>query len=129
MPTIQQLYANKEIRTRSYRVCAKNGLEDTDQLIAHFKEHGTFRNLKSCGLIVQHELKGVCEYYSLVDDSEPENLEQPIKYADVRSGQRAIQLGHIDLLVVSVTGKPQLESDISQFKGRVGWCLYQHVIK
>lgn len=123
MPTIKQLLQNKQIRTWSYTVCTDNGINSTDELIAYFKENGSFMALKNCGLLVNNELKEVCEYYSLLALSDSENSDKPLKYANLDSGKRAMELGHIDVLVVVSDKIGSLAPNVTHLQGRVGWCV------
>ena len=123
MPTIKQLLQNKQIRTWSYTVCTDNGINSTDELIAYFKENGSFRAFKNCGLLVNNELKEVCEYYSLLALSDSENSDKPLMYANLDSGKRAMELGHIDVLVVVSDKIGSLAPYVTHLQGRVGWCV------
>jgi hypothetical protein len=122
MPTIIQLYQNKEIRTWSYKVCTENGIKDTDDLISYYKQYESFMDFRNCGLLVNNELKEVCDYYSTVVDIDLDNPSQPIRYADVESGQKAIERGHIDLLVIVSHRFDSAEQKIRNFEGSIGWC-------
>ena len=122
MPTIKQLYKNREIRTWSYKVCVDNGIKDTDNLIAHYKEHGTFRTFKNCGVLLNRELKNICDYYTSIVDIDPDNPNEPIRYADVESGEKAIERGHIDMLVVVSNKFDSAAEKIRNFEGSIGWC-------
>lgn len=125
MPTIKQLLRNKEIRTWSYKICTDNGINDTDELIAYFKQHGSFRAFRNCGLLLDNELKEVCDYYTSIIEIDPDNPDHPIRYADIKSGQKAIERGHIDVLVVVSDKLESAENKVRKFEGNVGWCYWR----
>lgn len=125
MPTIKQLLQNKEIRTWSYNICMENGIQNTDELIAYLKEHGSFRAFRNCGHLMNSELKEVCDYYSTILEIDLDNPDQPIKYADIESGQKAMERGHIDVLVVVSHKLDGAEHKIKKNDGSVGWCIHR----
>lgn len=122
MPTIKQLYQKREIRTWSYKICVENGIKDTDELIAYYNEHGTFRAFRNCGLLLNRELKEVCDNYMSIAHIDPRNPDEPIRYADVESGQKAIERGHIEMLVVVSNKCDNAEEIMRNFEGSIGWC-------
>lgn len=122
MLTIKELYDKKEIQFRSYKVCLDNGINDTDELIAYLNQHGSFMGMKNCGIILDNELKEVCDYYSTIVEIDLDNPDKPIRYADVESGQKAINRGHIDVFVVVADKLDNPHYKISKLEGNVGWC-------
>ena len=73
--------------------------------------------------MLDNELKEVCDYYASIIEIDPDNPDIPIKYADIESGQKAIERGHIDVLVVVSDKLESAEYKVRKFEGNVGWCF------
>jgi len=123
MPTIKELYNNRQIRTWSYNVCEKAGILNTEQLIAHYKLHGSFRNLPNCGRLLSRELEFACDYYAGILELKKTDNDTLIQYADFNSGKRAFDLGHIDVLMVVADKTKKYALNHQELRGKVGWCI------
>lgn len=123
MPTLKELYNLRQIRTGSYNICIRAGLEDTDQLISFYDQHGSFRSLPNCGRLLSRELEYLCSYYKGVLELEASGTDMQVQYADMSSGKRAFDLGHIDVLMVVAEESKKYVLQHQKLNGKVGWCI------
>ncbi len=60
---IEDCIYNDYLSMRSYNICRFNELMTIDQVISYYKEHGSFRELRSCGQKSDDELIELCKKY------------------------------------------------------------------
>ncbi|MDG1279625.1 MAG: sigma factor-like helix-turn-helix DNA-binding protein [Algoriphagus sp.] len=61
--TIEEIYYSEDISVRSFNVCNQNNLNDLSAILKHYRESGTFENLRNCGKKSNEELMALCVKY------------------------------------------------------------------
>lgn len=61
-------YARAQFSQRSKVVCKLNNLHTTGDIVNHFKEHGTFTDLKKTGKQTTAELISICHMYQVMHE-------------------------------------------------------------
>lgn len=62
--TLEELYDNEVITTRTYNVCMREGFANSEDIIQYLNKHGSFRKLQRCGEKSYRELNEVCNRYN-----------------------------------------------------------------
>lgn len=74
--TIEEIYYSENISIRSFNICNDNDLEDLSGILKHFREHGTFDNLRNCGTKSNEQLMTLCLKYI---DYDINHIVEPLK--------------------------------------------------
>lgn len=67
--TLEELYDNEVITTRTYNVCQSEGFANSDDIIHYLNKHGSFHKLRRCGEKSYRELNEVCNRYHKNNES------------------------------------------------------------
>ena len=62
--TLEELYDNEVITTRTYNVCMSEGFANAEDIIQYLNKHGSFHKLRRCGEKSYRELNEVCSRYN-----------------------------------------------------------------
>lgn len=62
--TLEELYDNEVITTRTYNVCMSEGFVNSEDIIQYLNKHGSFHKLRRCGEKSYRELNEVCSRYN-----------------------------------------------------------------
>lgn len=61
---IEDIYDNKLISTRTYRICKKNSFDTVSDIRQHLEAYSTFENLPGCGKKSTEELMTIAQQYA-----------------------------------------------------------------
>lgn len=123
LPTtdINLLHKVGELDTRTYNLCKTNGFKNLDDLTEYYLEHGTFKQLRNCGVISNHLLIKLCKRHA----TNPQNVlyleEDALKFERFEMARKALENGYIDALVLLGRNSSVVEHDRT-IKGKLGIC-------
>lgn len=67
--TLEELYDNEVITTRTYNACKGEGFANSKDIIQYLKMHGSFHKLRQCGEKSYRELNEVCNLHNKNNES------------------------------------------------------------
>ena len=118
---INLLYRIGELDTRTYNLCRTNGFRDLDDLTEYYLEHGTFKQIRYCGVISNQLLINLCKRHSKNTQNVMYLEEGALEFDRFEMARKALENGYIDALVLVGRTNSFLE-DSRTIKGKLGIC-------
>ena len=123
---IKLLHGLRELDTRTYNLCKTNGFNDLDDLTEYYLEHGTFKQLRNCGVISNHVLINLCKRHAQKEENILYLEENALEFHRYELAKSALKSGFIDALVLlKPSGSVRRGNKI--IKGKLGICASNNI--